>query len=208
MQFPVLSFLDINRKGALFRVILRLAGRTDAQAATMVGTTLCQGAIEFYEVTTYAESVLVRLYFRSLEPGVTVESLNTAFRGNLAAEPAGYTIPFRGRIGVNLLIDETFNRTYTRGLPPGSNLHPGSTLPNDRDPTFIAIVLGTWVGNISSAYEAEEDLNFQGRASNPNPINYGLEAGDIVFSVIGSILLAGVLGLVILGFCVHPFFLS
>ena len=45
-------------------------------------------------------------------------------------------------------------------------------------------------------------------ASNPNPINYGLEAGDIVFAVIGSILLTIVSFLILLGYCIHPFFLA
>ena len=45
-------------------------------------------------------------------------------------------------------------------------------------------------------------------AQNPDPINYGLTGGDIVFAIIGSILCAVVMGLVILGFCIHPFYLS
>ena len=45
-------------------------------------------------------------------------------------------------------------------------------------------------------------------AQNPDPINYGLTGGDIVFAIIGSILCAIVMGLVILGFCIHPFYLS
>lgn len=45
-------------------------------------------------------------------------------------------------------------------------------------------------------------------AENPNPINFGLEAGDIVFAVFGSIFLVIVGGLTLLGFCIHPFFLA
>lgn len=45
-------------------------------------------------------------------------------------------------------------------------------------------------------------------ASNPDPTNFGLEAGDIVFAVFGSIFLVVVGGLTLLGFCIHPFFLA
>ncbi len=45
-------------------------------------------------------------------------------------------------------------------------------------------------------------------ASNTNPINYGLEAGDIVFAVFGSILLIILGGLIVLGYFIHPFFLA
>lgn len=45
-------------------------------------------------------------------------------------------------------------------------------------------------------------------AENPNPINFYLEAGDYVFAVIGSIAVAVVIGLAILGYFIHPFFLA
>ena len=45
-------------------------------------------------------------------------------------------------------------------------------------------------------------------ANNPRPINYGLEAGDIVFAVFGSIFLTILAGAIILGFVIHPFFLA
>ena len=45
-------------------------------------------------------------------------------------------------------------------------------------------------------------------ANNPRPINYGLEAGDIIFAVFGSILLAIVTGAIILGFVIHPYCLA
>jgi len=45
-------------------------------------------------------------------------------------------------------------------------------------------------------------------AENPNPVNFHLEAGDYVFAVIGAIVVAIVVGLVILGFFIHPFFLA
>ena len=43
---------------------------------------------------------------------------------------------------------------------------------------------------------------------NPRPINYGLEAGDIVFAVFGSIFLTILTGAIILGYVIHPFFLA
>ena len=80
---------------------------------------------------------------------------------------------------------------------------------------FIRVCLSPLSGNVTleQAEEGDRDMgiiprNIQNRAGNPNPINYGLEAGDIVFSVIGAILLSGVMALVILGFCIHPFFLA
>ena len=45
-------------------------------------------------------------------------------------------------------------------------------------------------------------------ANNPRPINYGLEAGDIVFAVFGSIFLTILVGAIILGYVIHPFFLA
>lgn len=45
-------------------------------------------------------------------------------------------------------------------------------------------------------------------AENPDPINFYLEAGDYVFAVLGSIVVAIVLGLATLGYCIHPFFLA
>ena len=54
----------------------------------------------------------------------------------------------------------------------------------------------------------EQDDIRDGLAENPDPINFYLEAGDYVFAVIGSIAVAIVLGLAILGYCIHPFFLA
>lgn len=45
-------------------------------------------------------------------------------------------------------------------------------------------------------------------ADNPRPFNYGLEAGDIVFAVFGSIFLTILVGAIILGYVIHPFFLA
>ena len=48
----------------------------------------------------------------------------------------------------------------------------------------------------------------QNFAFNPDPTNFGLEAGDIVFAVFGSIFLTAVGIMTLLGFCIHPFFLA
>lgn len=74
-------------------------------------------------------------------------------------------------------------------------------------PCYITCIWSlSTAGNITLSYALDNQI--QRFADNPNPINYGLEGGDIVFAVIGTILTAVVLGLVILGFCIHPFFLS
>ena len=57
-------------------------------------------------------------------------------------------------------------------------------------------------------YSIDEAAGGVSFASNPKPINYGLEAGDIVFAVFGSILLVIVAAIIVLGFFIHPFFLS
>ena len=52
---------------------------------------------------------------------------------------------------------------------------------------------------------ALKDLNLAEFAENPNPINYGLTGGDIVFVIIGTALLALLGFLIIFGFCIQPF---
>lgn len=75
-------------------------------------------------------------------------------------------------------------------------------------PPSVSFLLISFAENITldEAIEfADKNSRF---ATNPNPINYGLEAGDIVFAVFGSFLLLGVGILVVLGFFIHPFYLS
>ena len=45
-------------------------------------------------------------------------------------------------------------------------------------------------------------------AENPNPINYFLAGGDIVFIVFGVFFLFLLVVLIMIGFCIHPFFLA
>ena len=67
------------------------------------------------------------------------------------------------------------------------------------------ILLGPTPGN---ATLADVLKNAGPAADNPNPINYYLEAGDYVFIVFGAILCAFLLFVVVLGFCIHPFFIA
>ena len=60
-------------------------------------------------------------------------------------------------------------------------------------------------GNFTLSYVLD---NSEQAASNPNPINYYLEAGDYVFIVFGSILCGALVFVVVLGYCIHPFFLA
>jgi len=60
--------------------------------------------------------------------------------------------------------------------------------------------------NVSEALAPENRT--QNFVNNPRPINYGLEPGDIVFAVFGSLFLLIVGALTVLGFCIHPFFLA
>ena len=107
---------------------------------------------------------------------------------------------------------------------------PGASaqgLDPDQDPTQRAVVLGSYVGKQTcllklvevisvcslctgdtSIERARGEMNLGEFVDNPNPINFGLEAGDIIFAVFGSIFLAIVGFLTVLGFCIHPFFLA
>ena len=102
--------------------------------------------LDYLSIPIPSLSVLARLYFRStagLPANLdTPAELNVEFRNNYPTSLL--TADFLGRRAIDLLNDTTFGTIYGRGLPPGSNLHPGSTLPNEIDPTFLPIVLGSW----------------------------------------------------------------
>ena len=76
MQFPALSYLDVNRKAALFRLIFRIAGLSDTEARDLVQLDLCQGALEFYAVTEYAERYVCRDFYGEKGGGWTTEFNN------------------------------------------------------------------------------------------------------------------------------------
>ena len=61
--------------------------------------------------------------------------------------------------------------------------------------------------NVSRALSSSQ-IDMSRFAANSNPINYGLEAGDIVFAIIGSILLAAVGFLIVFGYFIHPVFID
>ena len=41
-------------------------------------------------------------------------------------------------------------------------------------------------------------------ATNPNPVDYGLEVGDYFFAVFGSIFLFLLMVVIVIGFIIHP----
>ena len=63
-------------------------------------------------------------------------------------------------------------------------------------------------GDSITGLEGSTYTSLEPFANNPRPINYGLEAGDIVFAVFGSIFLTILVGAIILGYVIHPFFLA
>ena len=73
--------------------------------------------------------------------------------------------------------------------------------------TYTHTYMYTYTGNLTldQALDRIDDDDF---ATNPDPINYGLEAGDIVFAFFGSVLLVVLGFLVVLGYFIHPVFLS
>ena len=84
------------------------------------------------------------------------------------------------------------------------------TVYTNTPPTGLVL---TWTfvcspGNRTISDALASENRYQNFANNPRPINFGLEPGDIVFAVFGSIFLAIVGFLTILGFCIHPFFLA
>jgi hypothetical protein len=198
LQYPVLSWMDVARKAQIMRIIEEVAETpSDCQTNINDYRDFCVSNVETYEVAEYRESVLVTLYNLGVD-GATFEN---CFRDGLRSGNP-YVTGFRGKtallVTLNVSLIDMFNQ----------NIGPASSIGNEfRDPTLRPVYLNSWAGNVSlsAARDGTSDSRF---ASNPNPINYGLEAGDIVFAVFGSILLVVVGALAVLGFFIHPFFLS
>lgn len=76
-----------------------------------------------------------------------------------------------------------------------------------RDELPEEVTIGNLEGGLSSSIDGSF-YSLSEFAENPRPINYGLEAGDIVFAVFGSVFLAILSGAIILGFVIHPFCLA
>ena len=87
---------------------------------------------------------------------------------------------------------QAYYGTYTRDEPPEE-----VTIE-----TLERLERGTAMG-VDGTYRPLSEF-----ANNPRPINYGLEAGDIVFAVFGSVFLTILVGAIILGYVIHPFFLA
>lgn len=212
IQYPVLSFLDSKRKELLLDVVASLV-RSGALPGTPLGSfnvsAFCIGKVVHYQVSSYQESVLINFYFNDVvntpyvTTGISITEFDDAFmRGyNVSIIAKDQRVQdFRGRSA--LVIDNT-----TLNDLIGGNYHPGGQgLEAAMDPTLRAIFLGSYVGNTTiDTARSEQDQDF---ASNPRPINFGLEAGDIIFAIFGGLFLTVMMGLVLLGFCIHPFFLA
>lgn len=220
IQYPVLSYLDSMRKRHLFYVISRM---TDP---SIFDNEICVAEVEQYGVSTYRESVFVKLYLRNNNDLSTLQRLNDAFRGNYS-RPSTYTVSYLGQTALNIIATEPPGTVVLSNAQVKDNVHPGCDLENcpEGDPTLLAVVVGTYVGSwYTTRYQGAEPVDIAvedieaGRVpefmslanfvENPRPINYGLEAGDIVFAVFGSIFLTILCGAIVLGFFIHPFYLS
>lgn len=219
LQYPVLSYLDSRRKESLFQSIAAFVRNGDNSDLANFGyTDFCIGNVTHYRVSQYDESVLINVFFNNQSSvinqnnegsSITTEAFNNAFLTGYrrAVRDEGPNVnlvaTFEGRdaIVVNPELP-TDNLTQTE-----LNKHPGVVaFENSRDPTLRAIFLASF-----DRYTTIEDaLNTPNLpfAENPDPTNFGLEAGDIVFAVFGSLFLLVVGGLTVLGFCIHPFFLA
>lgn len=198
LQFPALSWMDVARKAQIMQIIEEVV-KTQTGCLTGINDYLqfCVSNVETYEVAEYRESVLVTLYNLGR---VDSETFNTCFRDGLSGN--AYVTGFRGKTALRLTLNVSLIDMFNQ------NIGPASSIGNEnRDPTLRPVYLNSWAGEVSLsvARDRTSDSRF---ASNPNPINYGLEAGDIVFAFFGSVLLVVVGALVVLGFFIHPFFLS
>jgi hypothetical protein len=202
LQYPALSWMDVARKASVLRIIQAIVtSQRECATNVMPYREFCVADVSTYDVAQYTESVLIRLYNLGSVSSGTFDSCFTA--GLRDDTNKDLVVQFRGKRALNLTLEEEelldmFNR----------NIGPASSIGDEgRDPTLRPIVLRSWPGYISLS-DARRMTSDGAFGSNPNPINYGLEAGDIVFAVFGSILLVVVGALVLLGFFIHPFFLS
>ena len=91
--------------------------------------------------------------------------------------------------------------------PPDKTLHTLQICVTGMSTCNHWYILHTHVGAVSLD-QARDDISDSAFGTNPDPINYGLEAGDIVFAVFGSLLLVALAFVILLGFFIHPFFLA
>jgi hypothetical protein len=193
LQFPALSWMDVERKGSVLRIIDEIVGDCGTRFNY---TQYCVADVQTYEVTEYRESVLVTLY----NLGVDGETFNDCFKAGVLSNDSGNIVLFRGLRALRLTLNVPLADMFDLNIGPASSIGVEA-----EDPTLRPVILDSFPGNVTLEQAMDSNMGF---ASNPNPINYGLEDGDIVFAFFGSVLLVILGGLILLGFFIHPFFLS
>jgi hypothetical protein len=195
LQFPALSWMDVERKGSVLRIISEIVGTCDDGTRTANNyMDYCVADVQTYAVTEYRESVLVTLY----NLGVPGETFNECFTTRM--DNSENIVLFRGRPALRLTLNVSLSDMFDMNVGPASSIGVEA-----EDPTLRPVILDSFPGNVTLEQAMDSNMGF---ASNPNPINYGLEDGDIVFAFFGSVLLVILGGLILLGFFIHPFFLS
>lgn len=215
-QFPLLSYLDVARKRALIDIVVTVLNLRGVDLDTNTPMDLddvCIGTYEVNWLTSFDESVLIHIYGRRLPfmAGIISEEFNERIQDAYDNPDNNYVVGYpdqTDRIALNLSASYEFTNI----------LHPGGESSDGVDPTQYAVFIGSYGFNVSfeESDDASVSVQFGGDYTysrsnfvrNPNPINYGLEPGDIVFAFFGSVLLAALSFLIILGYCIHPFFLA
>ncbi|XP_003388756.1 PREDICTED: uncharacterized protein LOC100631580 [Amphimedon queenslandica] len=201
VQMPLLGYLDVSRKGALMDIVSTLA--------SINSDNLCIGTYEVTDISTFRESILIHIYGDSNRLAVNdiVNNFDARVRAALNNANDMSVINYPSQAGII-----TFNLTASSRFE--NPLYAGDQSSDGAVPINLAVYLGSYAGNLTFGTPVNNVSSSFGSntintlASNPNPINYGLEAGDIAFAVIGSILLTVVMFLIILGYFIHPFFLA
>lgn len=211
-QYPLISYLDVRRKQNLINLIVDMVqqgAEATSPAPVLEASDLCIGPVDHYRVSYYDESVLIRLYFRDSMP-FTIMQFDTYFKRGFRRTADSSDNRVQSFLDRNALAIETADPSADpTGAFIAENVHPGGQgLTPENDPTLRAIFISGFPYNASLENATTPGLMSQRFADNPRPINYGLEAGDIVFAVFGSIFLTIVGALTVLGFCIHPFFLA
>lgn len=222
LQIPVLHFLDSSYKIELMesiRTMLNIDGidRTTDVSTFVTPPEICIDGYDQAFVGSYDEGVMLRIYENSMgsgNPSMTGSDLQTAFGSNLGrtgllfgTPPRAPLVTFEGERAISYngpdgraaVIGPTYTTRVSIGgcrqLDPDMNLYEGRELSSAE------------LACRSLSTDEQDDIR-EDLAENPNPINYYLEAGDYVFAVLGSVAISIVLGLALLGYCIHPFFLA
>jgi hypothetical protein len=209
-QMPLLSYLDVTRKRALIDIVSKVSTSMPLLSLDNV----CIGTYETYQLTTFSESILIHLYSRTNVP-LNVSDLHGKFENNVNTAfmdtSNTYVVPYPGQTNIR-----AFDLSKSPEFNTGELLHPGSTSSDGATPVNLAVFIASFPYNMTFTNAVEgisrnltsDRIDTTRFAVNPNPINYGLEAGDYVFAVIGTLLLAVVMFLIIFGYFIHPFFIA